>query len=63
MSSYLLHAWFKKQGIDYRYTVNEGGKNVMGVKPGGSLVFVQVAVFDAMTSSDGQPTIVASPPF
>jgi|HubBroStandDraft_6_1064221.scaffolds.fasta_scaffold85903_2 hypothetical protein len=27
--TYLLHAWFKKQGIDYRHTVNENGKNVV----------------------------------
>ncbi len=27
--TYLLHAWFKKQGIDYRHTVNEDGKKVV----------------------------------
>lgn len=27
--TYLLHAWFKKQGIDYRYTMNENGKKVV----------------------------------
>jgi hypothetical protein len=27
--TYLLHAWFKKQGIDYRHTVNENGKTVV----------------------------------
>jgi hypothetical protein len=27
--TYLLHAWFKKQGVDYRHTVNENGKKVV----------------------------------
>jgi hypothetical protein len=27
--TYLLHAWFKKRGIDYRYYVNQGGKKLV----------------------------------
>ncbi len=27
--TYLLHAWFKKQGVDYRYMVNESSKIVV----------------------------------
>jgi hypothetical protein len=27
--TYLLHAWFKKEGIDYRHTVNQGGKKLV----------------------------------
>lgn len=27
--TYLLHAWFKKQGIDYRHTENQDGKRVV----------------------------------
>jgi hypothetical protein len=27
--TYLLHAWFKKEGIDYRYTENKDGKKVV----------------------------------
>jgi hypothetical protein len=27
--TYLLHAWFKKQGIDYRYFINQDGKKVV----------------------------------
>lgn len=27
--TYLLHAWFKKQGIDFRHTVNEDGKKII----------------------------------
>jgi hypothetical protein len=32
---YLLHAWFKMQGIDYRYTVNENGKKVVATTVNG----------------------------
>jgi hypothetical protein len=27
--TYLLHAWFKKQGVDYRYMVNVNGRKVV----------------------------------
>jgi hypothetical protein len=27
--TYLLHAWFKKQGVDHRHVVNENGKKIM----------------------------------
>ena len=27
--TYLLHAWFKKQGIDYRHIINENGNRVV----------------------------------
>lgn len=34
--TYLLHAWFKREGIDYRHTKNQGGQKVVVKTPGGA---------------------------
>jgi hypothetical protein len=34
--TYLLHAWFKREGIDYRYTRNQGGRKVVEKTPAGA---------------------------
>ena len=34
--TYLLHAWFKHEGIDYRHTKNQGGQKVVVKTPGGA---------------------------
>ena len=34
--TYLLHAWFKREGIDYRYTSNQNGQKVVVKTPGGA---------------------------
>jgi hypothetical protein len=34
--TYLLHAWFKREGIDYRYTRNRGGRKVVEKTPAGA---------------------------
>lgn len=34
--TYLLHAWFKHEGIDYRHTKNQGGQKVVAKTPGGA---------------------------
>lgn len=34
--TYLLHAWYKREGIDYRYTRNEKGKRVVVRTPTGA---------------------------
>jgi hypothetical protein len=41
--TYLLHAWFKKEGIDYRHTVNEGGKKVVVKTANGEDKFWELA--------------------
>lgn len=34
--TYLLHSWFKREGIDYRHTRNEGGQKVVVKTPNGA---------------------------
>lgn len=34
--TYLLHAWFKREGIDYRYTKNQNGDRVVVKTPNGA---------------------------
>jgi hypothetical protein len=34
--TYLLHAWFKREGIDYRHTKNDKGKKVVSKTPSGA---------------------------
>lgn len=34
--TYLLHAWFKREGIDYRHTKNQDGQKVVVKTPGGA---------------------------
>jgi hypothetical protein len=34
--TYLLHAWFKREGIDYRHTKNENGQKVIVKTPSGA---------------------------
>lgn len=34
--TYLLHAWFKREGIDYRHTENQGGHKVVVKTPSGA---------------------------
>lgn len=34
--TYLLHAWFKREGIDYRHTKNQGGQRVAVKTPAGA---------------------------
>ena len=34
--TYLLHAWFKRQGVDYRYTHKEGGDTKIAKTPSGA---------------------------
>ena len=34
--TYLLHAWFKHEGIDYRHTKNQGGQKIVIKTPGGA---------------------------
>jgi len=34
--TYLLHAWFKREGIDYRHTRNQGGQKIVVKTPGGA---------------------------
>lgn len=34
--TYLLHAWFRREGIDYRHTENRGGQKVVTKTPGGA---------------------------
>ncbi|ADP72365.1 hypothetical protein Rvan_3168 [Rhodomicrobium vannielii ATCC 17100] len=40
--TYLLHAWFKREGIDYRHTKNEGGQKVVVKTPNGADKFWEV---------------------
>ncbi len=34
--TYLMHAWFKREGIDYRYTKNQNGEKVVQKTPSGA---------------------------
>jgi Protein of unknown function (DUF3644) len=34
--TYLLHAWFKREGIDYRHTVKENGQKIVAKTPSGA---------------------------
>jgi len=34
--TYLLHAWFKREGIDYRHTKNQNGQKVVSKTPSGA---------------------------
>lgn len=34
--TYLMHAWFKREAIDYRYTKNENGQKVVAKTPSGA---------------------------
>lgn len=34
--TYLLHAWFKREGIDYRHTTNKNGQKVVSKTPSGA---------------------------
>jgi hypothetical protein len=34
--TYLLHAWFKREGIDYRHTKNQNGQKVVVTTPSGA---------------------------
>jgi len=34
--TYLLHAWFKREGVDYRYYKNQGGQRVVVLTPSGA---------------------------
>jgi hypothetical protein len=34
--TYLLHTWFRREGIDYRYTKNQGGEKVVVRTPNGA---------------------------
>lgn len=35
--TYLLHAWFKREGIDYRHTTNKNGQKVVSKTPSGRI--------------------------
>ena len=37
--TYLLHAWFKREGIDYRHTKNQNGQKVVIKTPSGAEKF------------------------
>ncbi|MBU3888580.1 DUF3644 domain-containing protein [Methylosinus sp. KRF6] len=41
--TYLLHAWFKREGIDYRHTRNEDGKKVVSKTPSGAEKYWELA--------------------
>ena len=41
--TYLLHAWFKREGIDYRHTKNEDGQKVPIKTPSGAEKFWELA--------------------
>ncbi len=41
--TYLLHAWFKREGIDYRHTKNENGQKVVVKTPQGEDKFWELA--------------------
>jgi hypothetical protein len=41
--TYLLHAWFKREGIDYRHTSNEKGQKVVAKTPSGAEKFWELA--------------------
>lgn len=34
--TYLLHAWFKREGVDYRHTKNQGGQRIVQTTPSGA---------------------------
>lgn len=34
--TYLLHAWFKREGVDYRHTKNQGGQKIVLKTPSGA---------------------------
>ena len=41
--TYLLHAWFKREGIDYRHTKNQNGQKVVAKTPSGADKFWELA--------------------
>lgn len=41
--TYLLHAWFKREGIDYRHTKTEGGQRVVVKTPNGADKYWELA--------------------
>lgn len=41
--TYLLHAWFKREGIDYRHTKNQHGQKVVVKTPNGADKFWELA--------------------
>lgn len=41
--TYLLHAWFKCEGIDYRHTKNQGGQKVVVKTPSGADKFWELS--------------------
>lgn len=41
--TYLLHAWFKREGIDYRYMVNQNGQRVVAKTPSGADKFWELS--------------------
>ena len=41
--TYLLHAWFRREGIDYRHTRNEGGQKIVVKTPSGAEKYWELA--------------------
>jgi hypothetical protein len=41
--TYLLHAWFKREGIDYRHTKNQGGQKIVVKTPSGAEKYWELA--------------------
>ena len=41
--TYLLHAWFKREGVDYRHTKNQNGQKVIVKTPGGADKYWELA--------------------